>query len=332
MCGCGYLNGWIPTVGMQMFLMIGMLFSVAALGDCSFLELDNRLFFPSDMDDNDDTSGTKKGGNYLPIEVTQTQFVGFLTWKNLDGSCYYYNSGVNPNEQIHTFIEILGTGWEIPRICGGLSAALSFVFFCYALSFTCSSQVRGVRYFNTVFLCIVLTTLQGLTFYTFDTNNNSFCEEYGCIFSRSAGFSAVAMGCFFLSGLCFCFTHDYPGPRWKSPQIAPAEMFMSTSTTVPQRAASKFPIPFSADEESNERNINRYADRFLDEESKTEEVVSEMNNAESNVHYHSDTNHYIKGGKAKLDSSASTDGISIIDNVNNENRTPSSAEEIENIR
>lgn len=68
-----------------MFLMIGMLFSVAALGDCSFLELDNRLFFPSDMDDNDDTSGTKKGGNYLPIEVTQTQFVGFLTWKNLDG-------------------------------------------------------------------------------------------------------------------------------------------------------------------------------------------------------------------------------------------------------
>ena len=53
--------------------MIGMFFSVAALGDCSFMELDERLFFPVDMDDG------------LPIKVTQTQFVGFITWKQLDG-------------------------------------------------------------------------------------------------------------------------------------------------------------------------------------------------------------------------------------------------------
>jgi hypothetical protein len=129
-------------------------------------------------------------------------------------SCYWYNSGSNPEEQIQTFIDILGKDWEMSRICGGLSSSLSFLFFCYLLSFTCSSQTRGVRYFNTVFLCVVLTALQGLTFLTFDSNND-FCEEYVCTFSRSAGFSVVSMGCFFLSGLCFCCTQDYPGPRWK---------------------------------------------------------------------------------------------------------------------
>ena len=64
--GCAYLNGWGAILAVQLLVMIGMFFSVAALGDCSFVELDERLFFPADMDDN------------LPIKVTQTQFVGHL--------------------------------------------------------------------------------------------------------------------------------------------------------------------------------------------------------------------------------------------------------------
>ena len=60
--------------------MIGMFFSIAAFGDCSFMELKERLFFPPDMFEEQ-----LKDNTDLPIEVTQTQFVGFLTWKKLDG-------------------------------------------------------------------------------------------------------------------------------------------------------------------------------------------------------------------------------------------------------
>jgi hypothetical protein len=71
--GCGYLNGVGPVIGSQMLVMIGLLFSMSALGDCSFVALDNRLFLPEDLDID------------LPIEVTQTQYIGFLTWQRLDG-------------------------------------------------------------------------------------------------------------------------------------------------------------------------------------------------------------------------------------------------------
>lgn len=213
MCGCAYLNGWGAILAVQLLVMIGMFFSVAALGDCSFVELDERLFFPADMDDN------------LPIKVTQTQFVGFLTWKKLDGSCYWYNFGSNPDEQLLTFSDILGRDWEMARLVAIASSSLSFLFFCYLISFTCSSQVRGVRYFNTVFLSVVLTTLHGVTFLALDS---SFCEEYGCTFSRSAGFSVASMGCFFLSGICFCCTTDYPGPRWNKK----TRTLMATTTQI----------------------------------------------------------------------------------------------------
>ena len=98
--------------------MIGLFFSVAALGDCSFMELNERLFFPTDMEDK------------LPITVSQTQFVGILTWKKLDGSCYWYNDdGSSPKDQIRTFIDILGRDWTMVRIFAGLSSSLSFLFF-----------------------------------------------------------------------------------------------------------------------------------------------------------------------------------------------------------
>lgn len=70
----GYLNGVGPLLIAQMFVMMGLLFSIAALGDCSFVELDDRLFFPPDF-----------GGGDLPVEVTQTRFVGLLTYQKLDG-------------------------------------------------------------------------------------------------------------------------------------------------------------------------------------------------------------------------------------------------------
>ena len=184
----------------------------------------------------------------------------------LSRSCYWYNEeGSNPEEEIQTFIDILGKDWEISRICGGLSSSLSFLFFCYLLSFTCSSQTRGVRYFNTVFLCVVLTTLQGLTFYTFDSNND-FCEEYICTFSRSAGFSVVSMGCFFLSGLCFCCTQDYPGPRWNKKKTS------SFSSSSPLKARQQQIAPDSRAVLAPGVTTKSKVATAMGEESKKEEV------------------------------------------------------------
>jgi len=238
MCGGAYLNGWVAIVGVQLLALAGMLFSIAALGDCSFMELENRLFFPEDLDAN------------LPLKVTQTQYVGFLTWQMLDGSCYFYFSGSDPVGQISKFYDILGRDWEMARIVAMLSACISFIFFCYLLSFTCSSQVRGVRYFNAIFLSVILTGLQCVTFLSFDS---SFCEEYGCVFSRSAGFSVASMSCFFLSGLCFCCTVDYPGPRWshKMPKmISVAQVAPEQSRGYDQSRSEK-----SASKQEDARNI-----------------------------------------------------------------------------
>ncbi|KAG7351940.1 hypothetical protein IV203_007988 [Nitzschia inconspicua] len=198
MCGCGYLNGVGPVIGSQMLVLIGLLFSLSALGDCSFVALDERLFLPDNLDVD------------LPIEVTQTQYIGFLTWQRLDGTCYWYNTGNNPQNQVQQYFDLLGDEWNVARILGGLSASLSFYMFCYLLSFVCSSQVRGVRYFNVFFMCCVLTTLQGLTFLVFRTE---LCEEMGCTFGRGAGFSVASMFAFFMGGLCFLMTKDYPGDR-----------------------------------------------------------------------------------------------------------------------
>jgi len=250
MCGCVYLNGWAAVLSVQLLAFIGMLFSVATLGDCSFMELENRLFFPLDMDEN------------LPLKVTQTQSVGFLTWKMLDGSCYFYFDGSDKRGQLEEFQDILGKNWEVARLVAMLSACLSFVFFCYLLSFTCSSQVRGVRYFNTVFLSVVLTGLQGITFLSFDS---SFCEEYGCIFSRSAGFSVASMACFFLSGLCFFCTTDYPGPllNKKKPRL------VAVAQVAPEQTRSSFGQRKSFKPEGR-ASYNMYSERVIEE---VEEVM-----------------------------------------------------------
>eukprot|EP00537_Pseudo-nitzschia_pungens_P012608 CAMPEP_0172388126 /NCGR_PEP_ID=MMETSP1061-20121228/5284_1 /TAXON_ID=37318 /ORGANISM="Pseudo-nitzschia pungens, Strain cf. pungens" /LENGTH=315 /DNA_ID=CAMNT_0013117941 /DNA_START=36 /DNA_END=980 /DNA_ORIENTATION=+ len=222
------LNGWKPIVGAQLLAMCGMFFSVATLADCSFAELGKRMFFPEDMDED------------LPLEVTQTQYVGFLTWKKLDGSCYWYTSGSNWEDQLATFHEMLGYDWEKSFYTAAISATLSVVFFCYVLSFTCSSQVRGVRYFNAVFLCVIITTLQGITFVTF---SSSLCDEYGCTFSRSAGFSAAAMLCFFSSGLFFFGTTNYRGPKWNGER--PALVPMKSVQVAPDHHSKDFSMQFS---------------------------------------------------------------------------------------
>lgn len=249
MCGgaCSYLNGAKAVITIQLLAFTGMMFSIGSLFDCSFVELGQRFFLPEDMDEN------------LPLKVTQTQYIGFLNWKMLDGSCYWYTSGSDPEIQLETYWDLVGKDWEMIRIVAMLGTCLSFVFFCYLLSFSCSSQVRGVRYFNTVFLSVVLTTLQSMPFLVF---GSELCDDYGCTFSRSASLSVVAMGCFFSSGLCFFLTTDYPGPLWdkKTPRFL---------TTTGQIATEQIPdsdrdlVFEDTDDGNNENNEYDYNNNII---------------------------------------------------------------------
>jgi hypothetical protein len=52
--------------------------------------------------------------------------------------------------------------------------------------------------------------MQGLTFLIF---RSELCSGGNCTFGRGAGFSVAAIFAFFMAGLCFAMTKDYPGDR-----------------------------------------------------------------------------------------------------------------------
>mmetsp|Transcript_22775 Transcript_22775/g.53975 ORF Transcript_22775/g.53975 Transcript_22775/m.53975 type:complete len:304 (+) Transcript_22775:309-1220(+) len=248
MCGCGYLNGPGPVLVTQMMALVGFFFSFAALGDCSFVELQERLFLPDGPD--------------LPIEVTQTQYIGLLTWQRLDSTCYWYNEGSNPEDQVQRYFDLLGMDWRTARVFGAVSVSCSFFFFCYLLSFICSTQVRGVRYFN-VFFTLTLCCFQGLTFFVF---RSDICEENGCIFSRGAGFSVAALASFLIAGISFLFTHDFPGDRFDR---AKAAQVVTYSKPLPPQDYEEEVVeeePYYDEEEIVEEEVDENCDEVVEEE------------------------------------------------------------------
>lgn len=140
-----------------------------------------------------------------------------------------------------------------------MAASLSFYFFCYLLSFICSSQVRGVRYFDVFFALVVLTTLQGMTFFVF---SSSICDDHGCTFSRAAGFSVAAMACFVIAGMSMILTKDYPGDRFEAAKAAPVTTYNQPAPVLP-------PPPVQPNEES----VPPTEEPYYDEEEIVEEEV-----------------------------------------------------------
>ena len=187
-------------------------------------------------------------------------------------NCYFYTEGKDWENQIDQFIDILGQDWELARLIAYISTSLNFVYFCYLLSFTCSSQVRGVRLTNVVFLCVILPALQGIVFICFDS---SFCDDYGCTFSRSAGFCVGAMASFFLAGLCFLCASEYPGvqPSSKKPRM------MSIVQVAPEQSRAverkEEPVPNRYIYNSEEFVMQEYEDEEVVEEEGEEELVEE---------------------------------------------------------
>jgi hypothetical protein len=215
--------------------------------------------------------------------ITQTIFFFFLFFGPcnimLTRSCYWYDFGFNPENQVQIYINLLGEDWEIARVLGGISTTLSFYFLCYSTSYICSAQVRGVRYFNSFLLSVVLVTCQGLTFLVF---TSELCQDYGCTFSRSAGFSIAAMICFLLAGICFLFTHDYPGNRFVEEVVVgtPAAAAAAAAATV---VATK-DIASTDDEaiikQDDDDDDDEIEEEVYDEEDMEEEVVEEEEDEE----------------------------------------------------
>jgi hypothetical protein len=138
------------------------------------------------------------------------------------------------------------------------------------ISFICSSQVRGVRFFNFVFLSVALTTSQGLTFLVF---HSDLCSEKGCTFSRGAGFSVAAMISFFLSGLCFLATKDYPGDRFSTEIQADGNVMVKVLSKGAEDYDEEEVAPSAAQarvDEEYEEEEDEYVEEPIEEEKETD--------------------------------------------------------------
>ena len=201
--GCFCLNGPLQLANAMVFTFVGFMFSLATLGDCAFAEI--RL--PSD-DPIYDQIGD--GETPAPGEVySSIHRVGLITFENPNGSCYWYNEGFNPEDQIQAYFDWLGSDWAVARGFVAFVCVCSFFVWLYSWWFTCTAQVKAVRYTLACIVTVALTVFQCLSFLAL--GSNSFCDKYLCTFGRSAGFSIGAAICYFIAGILLFFSSDYPG-------------------------------------------------------------------------------------------------------------------------
>ena len=201
--GCACLNGPIPIVTAQVLVFIGWIFTLIALADCNFVQVPGGALseslvklLPNIVD------GLSQSAD-LPLLG-----VGFYSFEKANNRCYWYtNKNVDNESILKTYInDILDESWSMGRAVGSTTPALSFILWLYMLSYSCSAQPRPFRYATGIALSVVLVILQGLTL---TVHGSSWCDEHGCQFARASGFSAGAMVCFFLAGICFFLTRNH---------------------------------------------------------------------------------------------------------------------------
>jgi hypothetical protein len=152
----------------------GILFALAALGDCSFVEVKREIELP------------------LVPSFESTRGLGLVTFDKPNGECYWYNEfsdEADVEDQIRWYFDKLGSDWEVARGFAYSTPVIGFVLFLYSLCLCCSAEVRGIRYVMAFVLAVLLTIFQGLTFLVYASD---LCEEFDCDFSRSSGFSVAA--------------------------------------------------------------------------------------------------------------------------------------------
>lgn len=181
-------------------------FAIGTLADCNIVTLDNPIVVREDG-------------------RTTTQ-IGLLSYKDGDDAksaqCYYWYDNTIPGkepfselygtDQIRYYLEeVLGTNFYPIIVLIGGACILSLFVFIYVISYSCSTQVHGVRLCTGLFIGIIITLLQAVGTYLIYESN--WCEENGCSIGRSTIFSIISSCCFFLSGFCFLIMSDYPGKK-----------------------------------------------------------------------------------------------------------------------
>lgn len=173
-------------------LCLGFFFSLAALGDCSFVSVSPVISLVLESES----------------EMSLATGLGFIFFERPDGNCNWYNEGVDAESQITDYWEFLGSDWAVARALGGVGATGGFIFFLFSLLMCCSSCFLALRVFTAFLLLVALTLCQCMTFMVFSSD---VCTENECQFSRAAGWSVGAAACYSLSGFCHVLMRDYPG-------------------------------------------------------------------------------------------------------------------------
>lgn len=232
-CGRGATNGIAPVLISQLFLLFGLLFSAATVGDCNLVSLDEPIMVRQDK--------------------TMASSLGMLSYRNADsGMCYYwfadadvddnandildsgaidsimvniYDEGrgggnqttsataigaIDTQSQFNYYLmDVLGNDWFVPiGLCAAALVLSVFIFF-YSTSFYCSTQVNGCRCFLGSVVGLCLPIFQGLAMNFVYTSN--LCDEEGCNIGRSTYFSIAAAVSFLFSGIGYWTMINWPG-------------------------------------------------------------------------------------------------------------------------
>lgn len=193
----------------QVFLFAGFGFSIATVGDCGLIIVNE------------------------PVEVRQdgvmATALGILSYRDPEtNQCYFWGDDsvvgeiqvgnetitgeISGGEQIEYYLtEVLGGYWFLAMGFLGTAVALSICVFSYATSYHCSTQVKPCRIFTGFIAGVILPLLQavGTTF----AHTNEWCDLEGCSMGRSTIFSICATCCFLVTGICFWTMHPWPGQK-----------------------------------------------------------------------------------------------------------------------
>lgn len=221
-CGLGANNGIAQVLLAQLFLFVGLCLSVATIGDCSLVILEEPIRVQLNSSAISDSIGMVSFRdmdtgrcfywwqdytveNLVDIEINMD--FGFVsdqetTTKTIEGS---------GEQLVHHLLDVLGNDWFVPMGFFAAATGMALLFVVYSISYCCSTQVKACRFFTGVLVAVFLPLFQGLG--TLLLFKSEWCDIQGCSLGRSTIFSIVAAILFLLSGVFFFIMENWPGQK-----------------------------------------------------------------------------------------------------------------------
>lgn len=200
-CKC-YPNGVIALVLAQILLVVAIVMSSASIIDCQFVIADIEDSVPSSL---------------VGLVPGERQGLGFLIHEETNGDCRWEYWGDRDDDEnieneiedyVTDYVDWLGSSWKPGRGLGTTALVVGTVVTIWAFVFACVAHIKPFRYFMGVLVSLLLMSFQ---FSTLSVLNSSFCDERSCALGRSGGCSVAAGILFFLAGVLFFLTKDFPG-------------------------------------------------------------------------------------------------------------------------